>query len=185
MMKGHHPYKNVSKEKQQMWFKITSAVTIFMILVFLSVFKELKTLETPLGIVNLQFAGNLADALEVLRIWSPKNFPLVMFNLGLDYFFAIMYPLSISLGCALIANLYEERSKMIFAFGAIISWAQFFAGGFDLIENSFLSAVVLGVHDNAFVVIATVCALAKYSIIIMGLLYFFIFTFAHPFLAKK
>jgi len=184
-MKGQHPYWGISKDKQRMWFKISSTATVFMIFVFMSVFKELKTPETPLGIIDLQFAGNLTNALKILGIWTVDKYPLVMFNLGIDYLFAILYPLSISLGCALIVNLYEERSKIIFAIGVIISWSQFFAGGFDLIENSLLSAVVLGIHDNSFVAAATVFALAKYSIVIIGLLYFFILTFAYPFLGKN
>lgn len=54
----------------------------------------------PLGILSLQFTGELSSALLILDSWGETARLHAAFNLGFDYLFLVVYALFLSAACS-------------------------------------------------------------------------------------
>jgi hypothetical protein len=133
--------------------------------------RPLITPAAPSGIVSFELAGGLSNAWEMLASWGPTGRVYAGLSLGTDYLFLVAYSIAISLGCVLSSRRFLQRSGYLSGVGAILAWAIFGAALFDSVENYALIQVLLGAEQSLWPVLARICAIPKFLIVGLGLLY--------------
>ena len=166
-----HPFLWVSESSRTrvFWVLFALAVALMVILQFLGA--PLKTSAAPAGIVSFELAGNAAQSQRILGSWDAGARAYAGLNLGLDYLFIVSYVGAIGLGCSLLAGNLRKRIRSLFYVGVTLAWAQFLAAAFDSLENIALLRLLLGSRQAAWSVIARACAIPKFMIVLLGLLY--------------
>ncbi len=107
----------------------------------------------------------------MVESWGPAGQVYAGLNLGLDYLFLVAYASAISLGCVLAARGLAQRIKVLSGLGVILAWAQFAAALLDAVENYALIRVLLGAEQALWPVLARWCAMPKFIIVGLGLVY--------------
>lgn len=93
--------------------------------------KPLTTSAAPNGIISYEFAWNRGRAELILGSWSSLK-DTAKQQLLLDFGFLVVYPLLLSLACAMLA---ESPFNSMAVAGVFISWAMLAAGPLDAVEN--------------------------------------------------
>jgi len=151
------------------WVFFTLAVALMVILQLLGA--PLKTDAAPAGIVSYELAGNAAESQKILSAWDTAKKDYAGLNLGLDYLFIVSYVGAIGFGCSLLAVKLGQRFQALAYIGITLSWAQFLAAAFDSLENVALLKLLFGSEQPAWSVVARACAIPKFLIVLLGLLY--------------
>ncbi len=131
----------------------------------------LKSAAAPSGIVSFELAGDLATAQGMVASWSPTARVFAGLSLGLDYLFMAAYASAIALGCVLVARGLAARAGFLATAGIVLAWGQFLAAILDATENYALIQVLLGSKDALWPALSWWCAVPKFAIIGVGLLY--------------
>jgi hypothetical protein len=131
----------------------------------------LKTEAAPRGIISFEFAGSLTTAGRILASWGPKGTVYAGLSLGLDFLFLFAYAGAIGLGCVLAAHGLSRRMKSISLLGAPLAWGQLCAALLDVFENIGLIHVLLGTESEIWPTLAFWCAIPKFFIVAVGLIY--------------
>jgi hypothetical protein len=131
----------------------------------------LMTEEAPAGIVSFEFAGELSEAQSMVESWGQKGQVYAGLNLGLDYLFLVVYASTIGLGCVLMGQGLSKQVGYMGPWGVVLAWGQLAAGLLDSIENYALIQVLLGSEQRLWPVVARWCAVPKFVIVAVGLLY--------------
>ena len=131
----------------------------------------LKTDAAPSGIVSFELAGTLPLAQKIIESWGAAGRVYAGLNLGLDFLFIAAYASCISLGCMLVARNLARRSAPVAAIGIVLAWALWLAALLDCIENYALINLLLGSQQAAFAALAQWCAVPKFLIVGLGILY--------------
>ncbi|OGO35210.1 MAG: hypothetical protein A2W35_10910 [Chloroflexi bacterium RBG_16_57_11] len=152
---------------------IFAALTALMITIILNVTgKPLITPEAPAGIVSFELAGTISQAQIILDSWDGQAKLFAAFSLGFDYLYMVAYAVAIGLGCVLASLVIGERGWPFGGLGAPLAVCLWVAAGFDALENLALSVVLLGgATAEAWPALARICALVKFSLILIGLVY--------------
>ncbi len=170
-MKLRHPFECLSEPGQKIAF-ISLFILTLVVMVSLQVLGgPLITDVAPMGIVSFEFAGELALAQKMVESWGPVGQVYAGLNLGLDYLFLVAYASAISLGCVLAARSLAQRVKILSGIGVILAWTQFAAALLDAVENYALIQVLLGADQSIWPVVAQWCAMPKFIIVTLGLVY--------------
>jgi len=125
----------------------------------------------PRGIVSLELAGSIDGVRKILTAWGSEGKAYATLSLGLDYLFLIVYASFISLACVRIARHFKFRFSLVGAWGFVLGWAQFLAALLDGIENFALIKLVFGSLRETWPIIARWCAVVKFGIVGVGLVY--------------
>lgn len=143
----------------------------------------------PFTIVDYEFAGSGARALEIVGAWQAAGADgqhdthNAVFSLGVDLLWIPCYVAAISLGCILASGVL--RSPLWARLGAALAGVILLAGAFDYVENVMLLqtlfdalTVLSSAADNTRVglitnapAIAAVCAGLKFAIVGICILY--------------
>ena len=166
-----HPFRWIPKQHQKRVFLIAFVATLLLSTVLTVMGQGLQNDSVPQGIVSYEFAGDLATATQMIESWGKSGRILAGFHLGLDYLFLVLYPLSISLACALLATYLAPGFRIVVHIGIVLSWAQILAGLLDAIENAALYSLLLGNQNESLPQIAWWAAAIKFAIVIAGLLF--------------
>ena len=170
-MKFRHPFEWLSEPGQKIAF-ISLFILTLVVMVSLQVLGgPLNNDVAPIGIVSFEFAGELALAQRMVKSWGPVGRVYAGLNLGLDYLFLVAYGSAISLGCVLAARGLAQRVKVLSGIGVVLAWAQFAAALLDAVENYALIRVLLGADLSIWPVVARWCAMPKFIIVALGLVY--------------
>jgi hypothetical protein len=129
---------------------------------------------SPSGILSFEFAGDLTSAQRMVETWGPSGRVQVGLSLGLDYLFLVGYSLSIALGCVLVAQSFDPRSRLLIISGVTLAWAQFGAALLDAFENYALIRLLLGTQQELWPVVAKWCAIPKLILVVAGIVYILI-----------
>ena len=166
-----HPFLWVSESSRTrvFWVFFTFAVALMLTLQFLGA--PLKTAASPVGIVSYELAGNAAESQKILSAWDTTKKAYAGVNLGLDYLFIVSYVGTIGLGCSLLAVKLGQRFRALAYIGVTLAWAQLIAAAFDSLENVALLKLLFGSEQPAWSVVARACAIPKFLIVLLGLLY--------------
>lgn len=161
--------------RRTQWRGFAAATVLSVILMFAlnASATALRTVEAPLGIVSYEFSFTAAKANAILDSWDQSAQIAAAFNLGLDYLFLFAYSASIALGCGLVATANGVGGTWFSKVGIVLAWLQFPAAGFDAVENYALWRMLINGGDNGLATIAAYCAIAKFSLVLCGMLYFF------------
>ena len=170
-MTTRHPFTwmDIQVQKVAFWPLLVFALLLMVIQQVLG--RPLITPAAPSGIVSFELAGSLSSAREMLESWGPTGRVYAGLSLGTDYLFLVAYSSAMSLGCVLTLRSFSQRSGFLSAVGAILAWAIFGAALFDSVENYALIQVLLGAKQNLWLALARICAIPKFLIVGLGLLY--------------
>ncbi|HVS82277.1 MAG TPA: hypothetical protein VHE60_11150 [Pyrinomonadaceae bacterium] len=132
---------------------------------------HLKTPAAPHGIISFELAGRRAAADLIVASWSPPQPDVrgdAFLNLGVDYLFLFLYPLTISLACHLTARRGQRFGCRTWIVGAILSWLVLVATPLDATENYALIKVLKSSSGDFWSAMAKWCAILKFGLILIG-----------------
>lgn len=121
----------------------------------------------PQGILSYEFAWSRGRAQQILDSWvSLKD--TARRQLLLDFGFLVVYPLLLSLACAMLAG---SPHNLMAAVGVFISWAVLAAGPLDAAENFALLRMLDEGASGGLARLASWCAGTKFLLIFSSLGY--------------
>lgn len=154
----HHPFESIS-DKKSLWLLVLLAVlTVLLMAVF-------RNIPLQPDIIQFEFNAN-----QVINDWNATDKAWAAFSLGLDFLFIIIYSNAIGLACFRAAKVMQYR-RLLAALGIWLVWGQWLAALLDVVENLALMNILFGSVTTSLVQIARWCAISKFSLIILGLLY--------------
>ena len=162
------------------------AGTLIMIYVMAVSGKSLKTAETPLGILNLEFAYNKAKTDVILNAWSypgPDNIDNIsaaIQNTWYDFIFLFFYSLALFYACKSIAASLKgflQKTGKYAAIGAL------YAGLLDIAENAGMLFTLNGYSSDLIALLTVLFSVLKWLLVFFAILY--IFLTGPAFLLKK
>jgi len=171
LMKLSHPFEWLPIARQTRAFIVLFALTMIVMVVLQILGGPLKTDVAPIGIVSFELAGTLPLAQTMVESWGELGRIFAGLNLGLDFLFIVLYANCIGLGCVIVARNLSLRGVFLAATGIVPAWALWFAALLDCIENFALINLLLGSRNPAFAVIARWCAIPKFLIVGLCILY--------------
>jgi hypothetical protein len=166
-----HPFLWVRDSSRRALFCISAALAVLTMIALQVLGGPLKTESSPMGIVSFEIAGNLTHVETILSGWDPSTRVYAGVNLGLDYLFIDAYVVAIGLGCVLVAGRLGRHGRPFSVAGVLFAWGALLAGALDCVENYALIKLLLGSQANALAVVARACALPKFMLVLLGLLY--------------
>lgn len=132
---------------------------------------ELKGVHSPYGIVSFELCAVSSNCLDIIDEWNAREKLIAAFGLGLDYLFLIVY--SAVICCALVVvswNLKAPYKRISFR----LVWLAVAAGVFDLLENTFLTVMLLSGVSHPYEWYSTGSAMAKFACLGFVLVWFVI-----------
>lgn len=146
--------------------------TIAMMVVMLKTGATLKTAETPLGILDLEFAYNTTKTSAIINAWAPTtvldNIAVAKVNTYWDFLFLFFYAGFLFMACKKIAaNLKGPVAKA----GNIIAKAALLAGFLDVLENAGMLITLHGHVSSAIAFCTTFISIIKWGLAIIAVLY--------------
>ena len=143
--------------------------TIAMVLVMNKTGATLKTLSTPLGIIDLEFAYNAAKTISIINTWEQtNNITVAKINTYWDFLFIFFYAGLLFVACKKIAfNIkgYVAKAGNTIAKGAIL------AGFFDVLENAGMLLTLNNQGSETIAFLTTFSSVIKWGLVIIAILY--------------
>ncbi|MFQ5434212.1 MAG: hypothetical protein ACE5FD_04980 [Anaerolineae bacterium] len=164
-MLAKSPYHWLTHQQQNRLFVFFFVLTLVVMAALQILGRPLTTDAAPAGIVSFELAGDLASARQMIASWGPDGGAYAGLNLGLDFLFMALYPVAIGLGCVLVG-----RTWLPFV-GSLLAWGQLAAGLLDVVENASLIQVLLGANTEWWPGLARWCAIPKFSLVVLGLVF--------------
>ncbi len=142
------------------------AGTAVLALQLISLDKQLKE-KVAGGIVAFELAWTETRATEILNAWEDLQ-DVVKRQTHLDFVFLVLYPLTLSLACAMLAG----RSGGVLAqVGIALSWAVLAAAPLDAVENLAMLHMLGHGAGTLPARIAGGCAALKFTLVILTFVY--------------
>ena len=178
-----YPFMGLSNKKRKNVFLLMLISTLSIMAILYMVGKPLENRQAPYGIISFELAGTVSQVSEILSSWDANARIQAGFSLGFDYLYMVFYSITIALACVWAGKDLGKRGPILFVIGILLAWGQFLAAGIDAVENLALTKMLFGVVQVPWPEVARVCALVKFSLILLGIVYaFFGLTlhFFHP-----
>ena len=167
-------FLTLNPPQRQRYFILAVVAAVIMTILMNVIGKPLITAAAPAGIVSFEMAGTSSQAQIILDSWDARAKLFAAFSLGFDYLYMLVYATAISLGCLLTTLVIHEHSWPFSTLGAPIALGMWLAAAFDAVENLALSFILLGGSAaEIWPALARSCALVKFSLIFIGLIYVF------------
>ncbi len=126
----------------------------------------LKSNNSKLGIVNLEFADTPAKLHQLLQNW---DMAIVKMNIRLDFLFIIAYVAFFALSLMQVASMWAEGFMR--NTGMVLAGLIFAAGIFDIAENLLMLQSINGNYTDASLILTWYCAAIKFLVIAFALIY--------------
>ncbi len=120
----------------------------------------------PNGIIDLEVPWSTTNAQRRLEALGTAGQAVARKNVQLDFLFLILYPLAISLACALLATAVGGKAELI---GLILAWAVLAALPLDATENAAMLMMLSGHTAAPRPQLSTICATLKFGLVAGGL----------------
>lgn len=134
--------------------------------------EPLVTQQAPSGIVSFELAGTPSQAKAILDSWDERAKQFAAFGLGFDYLYMLAYSSTLGLGCLLAAGAIRAKEWPLYVMGIPLAWGMCLAALFDAVENLGLTLILLtGETATVWPAIARLCALLKFGLLFLGLIY--------------
>ncbi len=166
-----HPFESIPRDKRRVIFVPLFILTIAVMIILNVVSVPLTTEAAPLGIISFEFAGNVSTAQAILDSWDAQTHVRAGFGLGFDFLFLVLYSTTIACACAWIAGGLRDTAPLLATCGLMLAWDQWLAALLDVIENTGLWITLANGPSATWLQIAWWCAAAKFTLVILGLLY--------------
>lgn len=119
------------------------------------------------GILTYEFAWSSSRAEAILNSWSSQN-DIARRQVWLDFGFLVVYPLLLSLACAMLSESPYNSTAVV---GVFISWAVLASGPLDAVENFALLRMLNIGASGGLARLAGWCAGIKFLLIFSSLGY--------------
>lgn len=167
-MKSYWP---ISKDVRLLPLALTA---ILLMLILNWVGAPLITTAAPLGIISFELGRQPEASNAILASWDGRAQRHAAFSLGLDYLFMLAYAAAISVACLKAGNLLHVSGWPLSGLAFPLAVGVWLAALLDAIENLGLTVILLsGTAVGLWPGIAWACALVKFAIIFVGLVYIF------------
>jgi hypothetical protein len=168
-----HPLQSIPQEKRKaVFWSLLSATLIWMVIMQL-VNAPLITADAPQGIISFELAGSFGKAKWILASWGVRAQMYAAFGLGIDYVFMLLYSTTIALGCIWSGEVLRSVGWPLSKLGVGLAWGQWAAAALDAVENIALAVILVGGLAHHWPELACWCALIKFALIFIGLVYAF------------
>lgn len=127
----------------------------------------LRSNESKLGIVDLEFADTAARINVLLAHW---DIAVVKMNIRLDFLFIVCYVSFFAIACVYAAMRWPEGAWQRQS-GMLLARLAFAAGVFDIAENLLMLQSIAGNYTDTSLVLTRYCAVLKFAVIGVVLLY--------------
>ena len=166
-----YPFAYLSFRQQRLIFLILFVLTLLVMI-------TLAWMGRPLGaagasIIDFELAGTLSKAQTIMASWGEANKQVARWQTYVDFIYLVLYSLTIALGCRLAARQFSAGSWLVTA-GLYVAWAQLVAGLLDAIEDVALLQLLQGSQNPSLPLLARWCALPKFAIVVLGVIYMLI-----------
>jgi hypothetical protein len=170
----YHPFLSLSLHQRQALFWLTLAATVVITVVMNIIGGPLVTPQAPSGIVSFELAGSPTQAQAILDSWDEQAKLYAAFGLGFDYLYMVAYSAAIGLVCLLAAVAIKDHGWPLAVLGAPLAWGMWLAALFDAVENLALTLILLtNAANSLWPAVARMCALFKFGLLFLGLVYAF------------
>ena len=167
------PFNSLSKKVEN---KITITLlisTVILISVMRFFDSQIQYTSNTNGIISFELAKGLSTSEAILDSWNTLAKTSAGMSMGFDFLFLIVYTSFISILIHKLNELLWKHSK-IYSLGIVLIWCVFLAGFFDIIENIALIKLLLGDLQQKWSSIAYYFALAKFTLLLLGIIFIFI-----------
>jgi hypothetical protein len=120
-------------------------------------------------IVDFELAGSVDQAQAIVDAWNETDRIRAGFSLGFDYLYMPVYSTTIALACVMAAGVLKKR--VWYVCGVLLAWGLWIAAVCDATENLALFTILLGNNVAPYPQVAQICAIIKFGLILLGLMY--------------
>jgi hypothetical protein len=166
-----HPLENVLNRKKNTLFLTLLGLTLAIMLVMNGAGGRLNTVAAPYGIVSFELAGSPQKAQVILDSWDHPAQLQAAFIQGLDYLYLVLYSTTIAQACLWAAKTLGRAGWPLASVGIPLAWGLWLAALSDAVENLALVEILFGSNASPWPEIAAVCAIIKFTLIFLGLVY--------------
>jgi len=164
-----HPVFTSKLRRTLLW--IFLGLTVGATLVLQGIDKALQNGVAPYGIVSYELAGSAANAEKIITSWDAQAQLYAAFSLGFDYFYILVYTITLALALLWAADGFSGLWRQI---GIIMAWAMGLVGLADALENYFLWQMLAHIPTSLAAQGARGAVLLKFTLILLALLYLLI-----------
>lgn len=160
-----HPFQPIVDSKYAWVFWPLAALTILLMIV-------LGAIPLTPDIIQFELAGSVTRANSILTAWkSSEQTAWAAFSLGLDFLYIVAYSNTIGFACVWATKAIQERGDALVSVGIWLAWGQWLAALLDVLEDIALLIILFSSVTAPWPQIAMWCAIFKFSLVILGLLY--------------
>lgn len=168
----NHPLQSIHTNRKRTFFLLLAA-TLLVMLIMNFVGTPLTTEAAPLGIISFELAGSVDEAQQIVDSWDQNAQLYAAFSLGFDYLFMVLYSTTIALACLWAGETLLGSGWPLSGLGVPLAWGLWLAALLDAVENLGLTRVLLVSNTSPWPEIAMWCAVVKFALIFLGLVYAF------------
>lgn len=158
-----HPLEAVPPDKRARVFLPLLIATLLITFAFRFIGPAAPT------IIDFEFAGTVTKATDIISAWTPVDRIHAGFSLGFDFLYMPVYSTTIALACVWAAGVFRSGAGK--SIGLALAWGLWLAAMFDSIENLALMGNLFGSPIEPFPALAALCAILKFGLILLGLVY--------------
>lgn len=166
----NHPLASVPPQRRRVVFTILLILSLAVMLTLNVLGAPLKNDVAPSGIVAYELAGTVDKAQAILNSWDAEARVYAGFNLGLDYLFLFAYSITIAVGIIWLAEA-RPLDGLALRLAWFLAWGQTLAASLDAIENAALFTMLINGAADPWPFVARWCAIPKFGLVIMGILF--------------
>lgn len=152
-------------------FWILFCLTTITIIGMLITGEPLKTEAAPGGILSFELVGTLDGSHAIINSWQNELLTYAAINMGLDFLFLSLYGMTIALSCLLISKRLPEHWKFLKKLGIWLAVFVIIAALLDILENIALIKLLLGSENALLPVLAKWCAIPKFLLVLLAIVY--------------
>ncbi len=154
------------------FFLVISAGTLVMLIVMAKSGATLRTMATPKGILDLEFAYNGDKAAAVMKAWQNNDKTDIVtaakINTQLDFIFLLFYSAFLYNGCRIILVYFKGADANI---GLLLANGAIAAGLLDILENIGMLFTLHGYTNSAIPLATCSFSIVKWLLALAALLY--------------
>lgn len=166
-----HPYHKLPRQRRRWLLAVAIVLTLAVEVYLLTLNSALSGPQAPGGIVAFELAKTVPAAAAILHSWGEAGIDTARRSLQWDFLFLLLYPLAISLACAMTAEGWTGWRNLFQTTGYLLSWGQFAAGALDVLENLILLSMLDREFGAALPYLAWLAASVKFMLAGGGLLF--------------
>ena len=123
----------------------------------------------PWGIVSIELAWTTKKAGQIVDAWNERGYlHTASQQTYLDFLFLLIYPLALSLACAMLAG---TGSGSMTTAGMALSWSVLLCTPLDAIENVLILRMLKGNTGFPIPLLTSLAAALKFALIVVALGY--------------